>query len=249
MSKSKSIYMFHAIGSKDTLQGCDMHYSYSKENFLDFIIGCGSVISLKHALNGHEGRSVVTFDDGHISNFEAGITIKDTVDGSADFFINPNMVGKKDFMSWQQIRNLHDMGMSIQSHSLDHIYLSDLSKAQQKNQLTKSKNIIEENIGSEVSILAPPGGRYNQHTIEICKDIGYQHISVSSPGKWSQGFLSNRISVLRNSSVIDLLDCHKSRSWYLQRQIAKYHATGIAKKILGNGRYDKIRHRLLGSQS
>ncbi|MEY8200639.1 MAG: polysaccharide deacetylase family protein [Colwellia sp.] len=248
MTTSKSIYMFHAIGSRVSLQGCDLHYSYSKERFLEFITDCESVTSLQKALNGAAEASVITFDDGHLSNFDAAITIKDVVDGSADFFVNPNMVGKKHFMDWQQIRELHDMGMSIQSHSLDHVYLSDLSYDQQKIQLLHSKEFIEDKIGSEVVILAPPGGRYNQDTIEICQDIGYQHISVSSPGKWSQGYLSNRISVLHNTAVDDLIGCQKKRSWYLTKQVFKYHVTGTAKKVLGNDRYDEIRSRLLSAQ-
>jgi peptidoglycan/xylan/chitin deacetylase (PgdA/CDA1 family) len=248
MNMSKSVYMFHAIGSRETLQGCDLHYSYSKENFLEFILGCGSVISLKQALHGEKESSVVTFDDGHLSNFEAAMTIKGMVNGSADFFINPSMVGKKHFMTWQQIRQIHNMGMSIQSHSLDHIYLSDLSYTKQKAQLLDSKKLIEDQLGSEVIILAPPGGRYNQETIMICKEIGYQHMSVSSPGRWSQGYLSNRISVLHNSSVNDLLGCKERISPYLHKQILKYHVTGIAKKVLGNEMYDGLRSRLLDSK-
>ena len=244
----KSIYMFHAIGSGDELHDCDPHYSYSKENFIAFLKDCGSVTSLKEVLVGNKIDAVVTFDDGHISNFEAALGIKETVNGCADFFINPSMVGKTHFMSWADIRQINDLGMSIQSHSLDHVYLSDLNYKQQYEQLLSSKKIIEDNIGSAVTILAPPGGRYNQDTIDICKEIGYQHVSISKPGRWSQGYISPRIAVLNGYPVADLVNCKNTFSPLLYKQVFKYQITGLAKTVLGNKRYDGIRSRLLGAQ-
>ncbi len=245
---SKSIYMFHAIGSDNELQDCDPHYCYSTEKFIAFIRGCGSVTSLKEALCGNEIDAVVTFDDGHISNFDAALEIKETVNGCADFFINPSMVGKKNFMSWANIRQINDLGMSIQSHSLDHVYLSDLNYKQQYEQLLSSKEIIEDKVGSAVAILAPPGGRYNQDTIDICKKIGYQHVSISKPGRWSQSYMSPRIAVLNGYPVADLVDCKNTFSPLLYKQVLKYQLTGLAKTVLGNKRYDGIRSRLLGVQ-
>jgi len=240
--------MFHAIGSKNNLNGCDLHYSYHQKNFEIFLEGCGSATSLQQVLSGKDQntRAVLTFDDGHISNYRAAISIKEIINGCADFFVNANVVGKKNFMSWQQLREINQLGMSIQSHSLDHVYLSDLNYEQQLYQLTESKKRIEGEIGSEVTILAPPGGRYNQNTIDICKKVGYQHLSVSRPGRWSQGYLSARIPVLSQTSVADLLGCQNTISPFLYKQMFKYQLTGLAKKILGNDQYDNIRSRLLG---
>jgi len=243
--------MFHAIGSKEDLSGCDLHYSYSLKNFEKFLKDCGSATSLQHVLSGkgQNTRVVITFDDGHISNYQAAISIKEIINGSADFFINANVVGKKNFMSWHQLREINQLGMSIQSHSLDHVYLSDLNYEQQLYQLTSSKKRIEDELGSEVTILAPPGGRYNQDTINICKKIGYQHISISKPGRWNQGYLSARIPVLSQTSVGDLLSCQNSMSPFLYKQMLKYQLTGLAKKVLGNGHYDILRSRLLDETS
>jgi len=242
--------MFHAIGSKEKLTNCDLHYSYSKEEFELFLKRCVSSTSLQECLSDvtNSTKDVITFDDGHVSNYDAAISIKELICGSADFFINGNMVGKKGFMSWSQLREIQQIGMSIQSHSLDHVYLSDLTYEQQLYQLTAGKKILEDKLGSEVVILAPPGGRYNQDTVNICKKLGYEHISISQPGRWSGGYLSSRIPVLRGTSVDELLSCKNIISPFMYKQMAKYKITGTAKKILGNGLYDTVRTRLLSSE-
>ncbi len=246
---SSVVYMFHAIGSGSALAGSDPHYAYSTKKFQKFINETGQCRSIRDVLSGQHSKVVVTFDDGHATNFHAAEIIKDTLGGSADFFINPNTVDMKYYLSWSQLREMVSMGMSIQSHSLDHLYLSDMSKAEQKRQLETSKKTIEDNLGVPVSILAPPGGRYNQDTIDLCHELEYEHLSISEPGRWAGGYISPRLAVYKNTKVSSLLGCNKLISPLIMSQLIKYKVTGKAKTILGNDSYELIRSKLLGGAS
>ena len=247
MMKQSIVFMFHAIGSDKELLGSDPHYSFSLDKFEQFIRQCGGCRSLKDSISGDAAKNIITFDDGHISNFKAAQIINDTNGGTADFFINPNTVSTPNFLSWSQLQEMNNMGMSIQSHSLDHLYLSDMTIDEQRRQLEVSKKTIEDKLGVAVTILAPPGGRFNQETIRLCHELGYEHLSVSEPGRWSGSYISKRIAVYQNTKVKELLGCNKALSAYLINQTLKYRVTGVAKSVFGNRSYDIMRSKILGS--
>jgi peptidoglycan/xylan/chitin deacetylase (PgdA/CDA1 family) len=247
---TSTVYMFHSIGKLDINDSADPHYNFSEEKFIEFLKSVGSVGSIFGIKEQKMlGAPVVTFDDGHQSNYLAALSMLDKSLGFGDFFINPSMVGKKDFMDWNQLREIAELGMSIQSHSLDHIYLSDCNSDEQKYQLQKSKAIIEDKIGKEVVILAPPGGRYNRQTIDIAKSLGYHTITNSKPGVWENldQYLIPRIPVTVNDQVDNLSECNEPNSRNISRLKRKYQITGLAKKALGNKVYDGLRERLLGA--
>lgn len=248
MPDSSVVYMFHAIG--DILSGdiADKHYGFSEEKFRELIQATGSVTSLSDRINGkNKLRSVCTFDDGHLSNYKAAIFMAENGFGSADFFVNPAMVGKANFMDWQQLAEISKAGMSVQSHSYEHVYLSDLDEEAQYQQLYRSRTVIEDKLGRAVSIIAPPGGRFNTATQRAAKRAGYQTLAGSVPGRW-HGDISyvKRVPVMQSNSITQLLSCLQPVSPHLLKLQAKYYAMFVAKKALGNGAYDVLRKRVLG---
>lgn len=246
---ASTVYMFHSIGKLSSNDSADLHYNYSNDKFIEFLKCVGPATSIINAKRMKVTSSpILTFDDGHLSNYDAALFLADNNLGYGDFFVNPAMVGKKDFMSWAQLRELSGLGMSIQSHSYDHVFLSDCTKKEQMYQLQNSKLEIEDKVGVGVFILAPPGGRYNKVTEEISKEIGYQSIAISKPGVWKdkEQYLIPRIPVMVNDSVIKLSECNEPNSKYIRNMKRKYYITGLAKKSLGNKVYEKLRERIIG---
>ncbi len=246
---ASTVYMFHSIGKLSSSDSADIHYNYSNDKFIDFLKCVGPATSIVKAKEMNNISSpVLTFDDGHLSNYDAALSLVEKNLGYGDFFVNPAMVGKKDFMSWAQLRELSRLGMSIQSHSYEHIYLSDYAKKDQLYQLKRSKLEIEDKIGVGVLILAPPGGRYNKVTEKVAKELGYQSIAISKPGVWKKKdqYLIPRIPVMVHDSVMKLSECSEPRSKYIRNLQKKYYITGLAKKSLGNKVYEKIRERIIG---
>ena len=244
--KSVPVYMFHAIGTGAALEGADPHYGLSLSKFGELISKLGSGTSLKQVLqNDSQEQAIFTFDDGHRSNYQAAKILKFEFDSQADFFINTNNVGKPNFLNWDQVREMQSWGMSIQSHGHEHVYLSDLTKEQQRYQLQTSKSILENELGENVSILAPPGGRFNQDTQDLITELGYEHLTISKPGKWCGQSVSPRVAVLFNSNTDQLASCQNAFSIFLLKQEIKYQVTGLAKQLLGNESYDALRSKIL----
>lgn len=243
------IYMFHAIGKLENDDWADPHYSFSREKFVEFLNKARSVKSIKQAQSDNATQGcIMTFDDGHISNYWAGKYIAENGYGSADFFINPAKVGLPYYMSWQQIKELLALGMSIQSHGLDHSFLSDLEDDELIYQLSESKRLIEVNLHQSVTVLAPPGGRYDRRTVAEARVLGYKTMSISKPGRVKNinDFLQPRIAVMKNSSVEQLLANQNQLNHKIILQKMKYSGLKLGKRMIGNERYEKLRWFILG---
>ena len=73
-------------------------------------------------------RPEVTFDDGHISNFEFALPILETHALKAWFFITVGWTNRRaGYMGWQQLRELHQAGQQIGAHGWTHTLLTHCS--------------------------------------------------------------------------------------------------------------------------
>lgn len=250
--------MYHALtrgGRVDPDQ--DPHYTVAEDIFrqhLDMMIArCGRAISAREWLTAPSSGAVLTFDDGHISNYEIAFPLLATRGCNADFFINPANVGTAGFANWPQLREMATGGMSIQSHSYSHRYLSELSDKQLREELTRSKAIIEERIGHEVSLLAPPGGRMLGGLERVARECGYRWVLSSRPGALRAiSADAQRAPILSRMAVTAQLDGATLRAWlagsratFVQAQL-RYSALAGLKKLLGNRGYERLRGSVLG---
>src|SRR5205085_11200244 len=77
---------------------------------------------------------------------------------TATFFVTTGWVGTRGYATWSQLREMSDAGMSIQSHTLSHPFLSELTRADATRELSASKHEIEQRMGAACTTLALPGG-------------------------------------------------------------------------------------------
>src|SRR5690606_3850876 len=119
-----AILMYHALSRGHAPPGQDPHYTLDETVFegqLRQVQRAGGACSVRDWLRDGERRPVlVTFDDGHASNYEVAFPALAGHGMRADFFVNPANVGSPGFATWAQLREMSDAGMSIQSHGYDH---------------------------------------------------------------------------------------------------------------------------------
>ena len=60
-------------------------------------------------------------------------------------------------MTWSNLKEMAENGMSIQSHSMTHSFLSDLSPDNLYKELNESRNIIGENLNIIADYISLPG--------------------------------------------------------------------------------------------
>ncbi len=83
---------------------------------------------------------------------------------------------EKELMSWAEVREVADGGVTISSHTHTHRVLATLDPASQREELALSKAMLEEKIGRPVRSIAYPVGGYSHFTAEtrnLARDVGY----------------------------------------------------------------------------
>jgi peptidoglycan/xylan/chitin deacetylase (PgdA/CDA1 family) len=138
---------------------------------------------------------VVTFDDGNASDYHVAFRALAEHHISADFFLNTAHVGRAGFLTWAEIGEMTRSGMVFHSHAHDHVYLSRLSADRAKEQMERSKKILEDRLGSAVSFIAAPYGDFNRRVLDLAEEIGYLALCTgrSLPAKRSRRVIDRTV--------------------------------------------------------
>ncbi len=255
-----TILMYHAVLPPDGgTADWDPHYAVTAAGFraqLAALHAAGFVAASVASLMATAGAQrsgparpvALTFDDGTATDRDVALQLLVDARATADFFVNPSRVGMRGTVSWQGLAEMQQAGMSIQSHAHTHRMLDELSAVEVHDELRRSKQTIEDRLGSAVTLLAPPGGRCTTTVLDTARSLGYSLVCGSQPGVW-QGpaqFLAPRLAVLAATTTARLQSWALGRRRSLLREQARFAATGTAKRILGNVGYERLRARVLG---
>jgi polysaccharide deacetylase family sporulation protein PdaB len=74
------------------------------------------------------------------------------------------------------VQRIKEDGHEIGSHGYRHIDLSNLSKTEIKEEISKTHQIIKEIAGVEAKLIRTPNGDYSNHVIEAIHESGYEAI-------------------------------------------------------------------------
>lgn len=118
---------------------------------------------------------VLTFDDSALSHYNVVRPILKEYGFGATFFITEGFdfrTNKKDYMTWQQIRQLHDDGFEIGNHTRDHLSIGDANLQQLDEQLRGIEEKCAENSIPEPVTFAWPGNSTSPAAFEILRQHG-----------------------------------------------------------------------------
>lgn len=127
---------------------------------------------------------IITFDDGVLNQFTNALPILLENNYKAIFYIFINPIGKsKNYMSYDNLRELLHYGMEVGVHSYTHPNLTKISSSSLEKEIKTSKEILEKELGAEVVSFAYPFGAFNQTIIKIIKNSGYNFARGIAHGK------------------------------------------------------------------
>jgi peptidoglycan/xylan/chitin deacetylase (PgdA/CDA1 family) len=193
----------------------------------------------------------ITFDDGHISNYDHALPQLEKTGVRATFFIVASFVGTKaDTMNAAQLRELISLGHEIGSHSWSHPVLPQCSSKELMDQLVRSREVLAGMIGREVTAISMPHGNWNKRVVETCKEAGYSQVYTSDFRRGESTIagltVRGRLTVRRTMTaerIGEFLDARGVSLWALA---APYVAKDAIKGILGQDLYHKIWKQTLG---
>lgn len=125
---------------------------------------------------------LVTFDDGGSSAISPVADLLEARGWRAHFFITVNQIGKRGFMSAAQVRELHQRGHVIGSHSLSHpTRMASCDDETLANEWTKSVEALAQLIGEQVDTASVPGGYYSRRVAEAAAAAHIKILFNSEP--------------------------------------------------------------------
>ncbi len=124
---------------------------------------------------------VLTFDDGYRDNYENAFPIMKEEGFVGTFFIITNLVEEwnVNYITWPQIQEMKAAGMEFGSHTKSHASLPGMEAQEILEELSTSKAILEQQLGTEIISFSYPFGHFDDGVAHLTKEVGYK-IAVST---------------------------------------------------------------------
>lgn len=103
------------------------------------------------------------------------------------YALNPDIQEQNTLMmSPSQIKELSNLGVDIGAHTQNHPILKVLKNEQQHEEISNSKNLLEQWTGKQVRHFAYPNGVWqkdlDQHTVDIVEQLGFESAVITNWG-------------------------------------------------------------------
>jgi peptidoglycan/xylan/chitin deacetylase (PgdA/CDA1 family) len=184
---------------------------------------------------------VLTFDDGYAGNFFKAYQLLKQLNFKATFYIVTNWVGLPHMLTWQQIREMSENGMEIGSHTCSHALLGTVSEEHIDQELSGSKNEIENKIQKEVKSLSYPNGSFSNRVNEIALKIGYKVACTSEFGYADLPYKDFSLPRLRAENNLLLFSKGvEQNKFYILRKTVGAALKKTLVNILGKKTYNKL---------
>ena len=189
---------------------------------------------------------IITFDDGNDSDYSIAFHILRKHGFGATFFLTVGRIGTRNYLDWDHLKEMIDGGMSIQSHSLNHLFLSDLGKDNLHKELTESKTILEDKLSLPVDFISLPGGFYSRQMLRVAQGAGYKGVATSGPGLNNLGSLEGkfklyrRFAITRRTRMDSFQEIVHAHLLFNAKSQVVYQLKSMVKKILGSRGYYMI---------
>jgi peptidoglycan/xylan/chitin deacetylase (PgdA/CDA1 family) len=185
----------------------------------------------------------ITFDDGHISNLELAAPMLQSRGLTARFFITVGWTGKKPgYMGFAELQALHQAGHSIGAHGWSHTLLTHCNNRELETELSQTRMTLEDKLGTPITTMSLPGGRYNRRVLAACQAAGYSEVYTSIPRAESLplGTMVGRLNILGGMQPEWIAKLFESDGQLLGSLGQQYRRKEAVKKLLGDRLYAKL---------
>lgn len=185
----------------------------------------------------------ITFDDGHVSNLEFAVPVLQSRGMKARFFITVGWTGTKaGYMGWPELRALRDAGQEIGAHGWSHTLLTHCSEKDLQTELSRPRLMLEDKLGTSITTMSLPGGRYNRRVLSACREAGYTQVYSSIPRAEAaqQGPLVGRLNIRGDMRLEWIAGLFEPGNTSLSRLGRQYRMKQAAKTLLGDRMYARL---------
>ncbi len=154
---------------------------------------------------------ILTFDDGYSGLFSYAVPIMATRRQTGAVFVITELVdqGRSEYLTWSQLRFMHDLGWSVEPHTKSHIGLEGLSYERQLYEMLGSIETVEANLGVRPRFFNYPSGSYDATTLKLAPELGLWG-AVTTQGGWyhryADRYTLTRLRVTGNTDLPHFID-------------------------------------------
>jgi peptidoglycan/xylan/chitin deacetylase (PgdA/CDA1 family) len=181
---------------------------------------------------------LLTIDDGALSSYTRIAPALEELGWRGHFFITVNWIGTDGFLDEAQIKDLHQRGHLIGSHSCSHpSRMSTLRRCELLREWRNSCMRLQDIVGGPITVASVPGGYYSREVAVTAAECGIRVLFNSTPTVAST-FVSGcrilgRYTVRGNTSVSEVGDIAADHAWPRWKQSAIWSAKQAAKRMAG----------------
>ena len=173
---------YHMVSDSDSEEGWE--YNVPPDEFrqqLDYLQGQGyTTITMLEYMKARKGKLelpekpvILTFDDGYEDNYTTMLPILEEYGMKAMVYMITNKIGKPDYLTWDELRDMQMRGIEIGSHTANHQPLTSLDAEKQAEEMKLSKLLMEWNGIHTVFSFSYPNGAYSAEMTEMLKENEY----------------------------------------------------------------------------
>ncbi len=158
-----------------------------------------------------ENWVVITFDDGYRNFYTDAFPVLNRFGFTATMFLptayigeTPQIFNKKPCMTWSEVRELQRCGIEFGSHTVTHPQLHEIELGKVREEVEKSKHVIEDKLASKVDSFAYPyafpdtDAAFRKQLRDILQQAGYANgvcTTIGRPRRGSDSYFLKRLPV------------------------------------------------------
>jgi peptidoglycan/xylan/chitin deacetylase (PgdA/CDA1 family) len=217
------ILMYHFVTNKPPADELDWSLTVTEPDFARQVsyLRCAGYYSITlsqlfDAMHGGaplpEKPVILTFDDGYKDAYTNAFPLLRSAGLAGTFGIVTDWVGQPDYMNWDQLREMAAGGMEIVSHSVNHPDLGREYDAVVRDQLSRSKQVLEQQLGFPIAFFIYPAGEpfrvgtaeRQAQVVTMVQEAGYRGALTTRPNMWQDPFAPYALSRVRVSGGTDI---------------------------------------------
>ena len=189
---------------------------------------------------------MITFDDGHVSDYKIVFPLLKSLDITATFFINTNNIGKPGYLTWRMIKEMKSKGNVFGSHGHNHFKMTDISEEACRYEFLKSKEIYELHTGDIMKFFSFPYGAYNKNLLQLSKQYEYKNCFISKHGViYKIENVIPRNSINCSMSQIDIAKILNPSLTTIIKWKGEDLSKNFIKNVIGDDYYRFLRRKIL----
>jgi peptidoglycan/xylan/chitin deacetylase (PgdA/CDA1 family) len=189
------ILMYHSISSHAskgfrpcivTPEAFEKHLAYLEQHHYTSVTVTQLIQAMTGDVNTLSPRSVVlTFDDGYADFYTSALPALQRHGFNATLYIATAFVegtsrwlqkvgeGDRPMLSWAQLDEINSSGIECAAHTHTHPELDMLPPSAARDEIVRSKELLESHLGQRISSFAYPYGFYSSRVMHIVSESGF----------------------------------------------------------------------------